>query len=289
MNILSVFTGSFHSAAIYREVRKNGGFYMGYALLVVVITCLLVTMYFTGYVHREIFSARDGKAPFFDDMVRQITTQLPVMTLKNHVLSSSETTPTIIRLSGTAFGLTFENVEAITIDTSGNTTYETMKTPMLITAHDVVMKSENKTEIKSIAELTKDAPETMVLNRAMLDDLANTVITAVHQNLLSFYLVFGGITLFLVIIYMYVMRIIMLLLLGLAGLAIGSMLKTKLKYDTAVALASVSYTPIALLDAVLFALMHYPTSKMVLFLAGCVALFVAIKCSDSPNTTPVVT
>jgi len=281
MKIWSLLTGAF-SASTYRHVRQSGSFYMGYAMLIVLLCTFAVTVHYTLFIHREVFTTQGSKPALFESVVTQIAAQMPPMVLQNNQLMSNDPTPTTIKLNGTAFGENFEGIDIITIDTSGLTTHENMKTPILVTSKDLVFKSERETKIKSIAELTKDGPATMVINRAMIDDLATKTIEGVRGSLTSIYLIFGAIGWFFFAAYMAIMRLFMLLALGLAGLVIGSVSKSPISYASAVGLASVSYAPIAILDTVLFAGLNYPTSKIIMFLAGCVALFMAIKCSSTP-------
>ncbi len=287
MKLWSLFTGIF-KAETYRLARAENNYFIGYAMLIVLLCTFAVAAYYTVFIHREIFTARDGKPALFDDIVTQIAAQVPNMALENNQLMSSEPTPTYIKLSGDVFGENFQDIPIITIDTSGQTTHENMTTPILVGTKDVIFKTDRKTEIKSISEITESLPSTTVINRAMIDDLARATIEGVHGNLTSIYLVFGGIGWFFMFIYMAVLRIIMLLALGAAGLAIGSIIKSPISYASAVGLAAISYTPIAILDTMLFAGLHYPTSKIVLFGAGCVALFAAIKCSNTPDQPQLI-
>jgi hypothetical protein len=279
MNVFQLFVGSFHSADAYRHMRKTATFGMGYTLLLVAVCTLAVTLYYGSFIHREIFGVRDGRVPLFDDMVKQIAAQVPLMTLKDHRLITADAKATTIKISGSAFGESFTDFEFITIDTTGATTHQNMKTPIVITADDVIYRTDSKTEIKTMKELTEDAPSTLVINRAMAEDIANTVIDFVHKHLLTIYLVLGSIAWFFFAAFVYVMRIFMLLALGLIGLAIGSITKNEVNYAAAVSLAALSYTPVALLDTVLFAALGYAPSTSVLFVAGCVTLFTAIKAS----------
>ena len=283
MNLFQLFIGSFHSAAAYRHMRKTATFGMGYALVLVLVTTLFVTVYYSAFIHRELFAARDGKTPFFDDIVQQIVTQVPLTTLHEHSLQTATEEPTTITISGTAFGESFTNFPLITIDTSGTTDYESTDSAMLITHKDIYIRKRDKTEVLSIAELTKDSPNTLVITRAMAQELGEKFTRYVHEHLLTFFLVLGAIAWFFIAAFMYVMRIIMLLLLGLVGLGIASVIRVNLTYAASVSLASLSYTAIALLDTALFTVVRYPTSSTVLLLAGSVALFAAIKASDTPD------
>lgn len=293
MGIFKLFLGSFHSAQAYRQMRKTASFGLGYALVLVLFTTLAVTVYFTAYLHRELLTARDGKPVLVDDVIRQIAGQIPVMTLIKNELKTKEPVKTIITISGSAFGMSFTNAPLITIDTSGSAKHDDMKTPILITNKDFIMKSTDKTEIKSISEFTKDATAPLVINRTMAEDIGEKIIAAIHEHIFGFYLIFGGMAWCIIAIYMYIARICMLLILGLAGIAIAGITKVELSYASAVSLASLSYTPVLLLDTIVFAGFLHSTHVITLFIAGVVTLFAAIKCSNPPaapssHVTPTV-
>jgi hypothetical protein len=288
MPFLSLFMGSFHSAETYRQVRAAGKFFMGYACIVVVLCTLAFTIFFAHFIHREVFVPRGTQPALFDDIVKQIARQLPVMTLQDNQLMSNSSAPTVISVSGVAFGQGFTNLDIITIDTRGQTTHENMKTPVLVNTKEIIFKSDRETKIKSIADLLNNKPTTMVINQAMAESLSDMVITSVRDSLTSIYLIIGTIGWFFIAAYMFVMRMFMLLALGVAGLVIGSVVKSPINYASAVGLAAVSYTPIAILDTVLFAAFQFPTSRLILFVAGCVALFAAIKCSHTPPPRQLV-
>ncbi|MFZ4541991.1 MAG: DUF1189 family protein [Rickettsiales bacterium] len=288
MNIIRLFLGSFYSADTYRAVRTRGGFHMGYALLVVLACTLVVTIYFTAFVHRELFTSRDGKPIVFDNVVQQIAGQVPTMTWQNNSLKSSVPGPTVISISSQAFEASYEEFPIITIDTSGQTTRETMKTPVLITDTELMMKDKKETKIQSLSDMVKDSASTLIINRSLIDDSAKRLIEWTHRSLGTIYFILGGVSWFVFATYLFIVRIFMLLALGLAGLLIGSMTKTKLGYEQAVGLAAVSYTPVAILDTILFAGAGYPAGTLTLFLAGVVALFAAIHCSNPPAAVPIV-
>ncbi len=283
MNIFTLIPASFYSADAYRHMREKASFGMGYALVLVLITTLAVVVYYGNVIHREIFAVRDGKISFFEDMVMQITDQIPLMTLKDGVLVTDVPEATVIRLSGEAFGMGFSDVEIATIDTTGNTTYANMQTPILVTRTDVVYEKDDKKEIKSIAELTEKAPSPMVINRAVATDIGQQLVAWVKDNLTSIYLIFGGMMWAFAIIYVYVARMIMLLLLGLVGIAFAGIRKLDLTYASAVSLASLSYTPVLLLDTVLFIARGDSPSTITLFIAGAVTLIAGIVASYPPK------
>lgn len=281
MRFIETFTGSFHSADTYHRARAARGFFMGYAALVVIICTLAVTLYFGGVIHREIFAARDGGTPVFDNVVRQIAQQIPLMTLKNGALISNSSEPTIIKVSATLFGQSFTDEAVITIDTSGASTHTNMQTPLLITSTELIIKGEKESRIQPLSKLTDQAPPTLLITRAVAMEAADSLIIAVHRSLAEFYIIFGIIAFLCFSIFMIVVRMLMLLALGLAGKIIATLTGNPLDYAAAVRLAAVSYTPLALLDTALFLGCNYAPHRLTLFLAGCVAIYAAIRASQA--------
>ncbi len=286
MRFFQTFIGAFHSASLYRTLRAEPSFRMGYAFVLVMLCAFVVTAYYGIYIHREVFAQRDGKPALFDDVVRQIAGQLPVMTFKDDTLISNADAPTIIRVSGGAFEQQFENLAIITINTSGTADRATMATPVLITSKEIIFKTDKETKIQPLSKFSESLGGTTLINQAVAQDLANRLIKNVHDNIATFYLLLGGIAWFFFAVFMFVMRLFMLLALGAIGLAIGSLMKTPIRYETAVGLASISYTPVAVLDIILFLNLHYSPHMLTLIVAGSVALFAAIHCSHAPTPTP---
>lgn len=287
MNIWQLFTGSFHRAAAYRHMREKQSFGMGYALVLVAVCTLVVTITYGALIHNVVFAVKDGRTPLFDDVVNQIAQQLPVMTLKDGTLKSSSAEPTTIYISANIFDEKVDRFPLITIDTSGNARHDNMPTPVLITDQDmIIQKSDGKKEIQPLSKFDQGNP--LVINRAMAEDSAKNIIAFVHANLGVFYFIVGIVVWFFFTAFIYVMRIVMLLLLGLMGLVMGSILKNKVNYAQSVGLASLSYTPIALLDTVLFAFFANAPSNVTLFACGAVLLFFAIRASGAPKEPVMV-
>lgn len=283
MRFFKTLAGSFHSAALYREVRASGFNHLGYALGLVAFGAAIVVVGITVILHTALFSTREGRLPLFDDVATQIASQLPVMTLNNNTLMTKDPQATIINVDFAIEGEANKPFPLITIDTTGATTHDTMKTPVLVTDKDIIIKTDNKTEIKSLSEFTKDITSPLVINRALAEDMAKRLISYVHDHLFMFYLIFCLVGWGFFTVFMAIMRISMLLVLGLVGLIISALLKSPISYTSAFALAAVSYTPVAVLDLVLFAAIGYPASGSTLLLAGAVALFAAMRVSTTPS------
>jgi Flp pilus assembly protein TadB len=162
-----------------------------------------------------------------------------------------------------------------------------MKTPILITQDEFIVKTDKETKIQPLEKFADGKPATFVINRAVAMDAANSLTAFVHKNIGQFYLFFGGFAWLIFALFAYVLRIFMILILGLAGLLIGSLMRTKLDYSAAVSLAAVSFTPVALLETVILITSGYPVHTSTLFIAGIVTLTAAIVFSKPlPPTSP---
>lgn len=285
MNLFRLIPASFYSAAAYSHMRQNKNFGLGYAFLMVVLTTLVVTLYFTQLIHRELFTARESRPSFMEEMVTQIAAQMPPATMMDGTLVTDKAEITVIYVSGTAFGKTFDNVPLATVDTTGQTTHDTMNTPVLITSKDVIIDKNDKKEIRSLTEFFDEQRGPLIINKAVAQSMAQEVLAGIMDNLATIYLILGTIFWLFAMVYIFVMRLIMLLLLGLVGIAYAGIQKVELSYASAVGLAALSYTPVLLLDAVLFMLRGDSPSTLTLFAAGCVTLIAAITASN-PEKPP---
>ena len=289
MNFLQTFIGAFSSATMYRQVRLRANYEMGYSFLLVAVSTLLLVVATIIWMHGELFTARAGRPALFDDLVHQVAAQMPLMTLQNGQLMTREARSHTITLRIPPHGKNFAGIIATiaTIDTTGTTTRETMKTPVLVTAKDIIIHNKDKTEIHSVADYTKSMPSTLVINRALIDDVAATIIRGAHRHLALFYLIVGGMTWVLIGITFYLMRITMVMALGGAGMLIGMVVKVPVNYAAAVSLAAVSYTPVALIDFLLMLSVGRPPSTHLLFVGGIAMLTVALISSRDETNEPI--
>ena len=275
MRFTQTFIGAFSSADIYRSVRLRAHYEMRYSFFLVTFSALLLVAYFIALAHGELFTARAGKPAAFDDAVRQIAKQLPVMTLQNNQLMTREARSHTINLSVNAFGKHVAGPFA-TIDTTGATTHENMKTFMLVTAQEVVFQSNKKTEIHSLSDYTKNIGNSVVINRAVADDMAANMIRTTHRYLVKAYLILGGVAWVALTLVLYLLRIAMVMVLGGAGMLIGKLLNTPVNYAAAVSLAAISYTPVAVADIILIIGFGKSASPELLMAGGLAMLTVAL-------------
>ncbi len=270
--------GAFSSAETYRQARQRANYEMLYSLVLVTASALLLVGYFITLAHGELFTARADKPAVFDDLVHQIAEQIPVMTVQHNQLMTREARSYTITLHANVFGQTLKGPVA-TIDTTGTTTRENMKTSVLVTATEVILRTKEKTEIHSLADYTKTMRGALVINRALAEDVSATIIRSVHRHLVKFYLIVGGTSWVVFSLVLYVLRITMVMALGVVGLLIGAATHTKTNYATAVSLAAISYTPVAIADLILITVFSRSASTLVLFAGGVVMLIAAFIAS----------
>jgi hypothetical protein len=282
MNVFQLFAGSFYSSAAYRQMRASANFGMGYALFVVCVTTLFVMLYYGAPVYVVSFMGHEGKPALFDQVVRQISDQAPVMTLKSGTLATRDPKATTINIAG-SYGKQDFDMPFITIDTTGDHTTENTGTPILVTNKELLIQSGNTWKPQSLIDLTKNGPDTIIINHAVADEIGTHFTNYIHEHLFEYFLILW----FFFIVCLFVVSFFILLTLGLIGLAIGSLVRSPLSFAAAVGLASLSFTPVAVLDALLLTVIGYAAHVLTLLLAGTVTLYAAIKCSD-PATPAAV-
>ena len=282
MNVFQLFTGSFHSAAAYRHMRAKANFGMGYALFVVALMTLFVMLYYSLPIYNTAFMAQGDQPPLFDQLARQVADQAPVMTLKGDTLATKTPDATIITING-HYGQEHFKVPFITVDTTGTTDTDNATTPILVTAKELLVRSKDTWKPQPLSDFTKNGPGIILINHAVADELAERAIAYAHSHFFQYFIL---IWLFF-IICLFVVSFFLLLVLGLIGLLISSFIKSPLSFGAAVGLASLSFTPVALLDAVLLTVFGYAAHAITLLFAGSVTLYAAIKCSEPQPIKPL--
>ena len=282
MNVFQLFFGSFHSSAAYRQMRANASFGMGYALLVVTICSLFVLLYYSSQVYTAMFLPRDGKPAMFDQMMQDVADQMPVMTMKSGTLATKNPEATIITIKG-SYGTENFNVPIATIDTTGKTDTSNATTPVLINAKQLLVRDKGNWSPQMLTDFTKNAPDTIIINHAVAEEMATAASSYIHNSLAEYFILAW----FFFIICLYVVSFFLLLVLGCIGLVIASLVRSPLSFGAAVGLASLSFTPVAILNVLLLTAFGYAAHTITLLVAGTVTLYAAIRSSD-PATRPAV-
>ena len=277
MQFLDLFLGSFHSTAAYAHMRyERKGLGLAYNFMFVGLTTLIFAIYAMAMMNTTLFAARDGKKPLFDDLVLQVVEQLPEMVVKDGAVTVNAPQPHYIRLH--IDSLRGQRIEGtlLTIDTTGATTYQNMRTPMLLNRTELVTRNRGETKIHAIREYADPAEPAINLDRAKIRQFGNDVIDWVHGHLIKLLLILGialwiGLTLVL-----YLLRIFMTLVLGVGGLIIGSITKSPIDYATAIRLSALAYTPVAIADGIVLAMSGTGLPTWMLITLGLVMLHAAM-------------
>lgn len=264
MGFWAKFSGAFHSPATYLHVRyqeKNWG--LMYGLLVVALMTLIGCAWMFFMFQLMVLSPHNGQPPLLDRMVGQMSDQLPELKIERGVLSVNAPQPVTIYTQDNVDGTDVRGA-LVTIDTTGQVTYATMQTPILVTAHEIITRDrQGKVELHPITDLT-DVVNKPVLTR---DDVRGYLIgfaEGVHRYYLYGLPIIWGICCFV----FFLGRAVMLLVLGVVGYMAGKVLQAPMNYMTGVRLAALAYTPLALFDTLAFVLVFKTASAFTMGALG---------------------
>lgn len=281
MDFFRTIAGSFFAASTYRTAMNGKGYGLLYSFLLVIGTSLIFTIWGMAAMHRFLFVGQDGGRPRLEAALHQIADQLPVMTIDKGQLQTQRPEASII-----TFRFDGENIYSFaTIDTTGATTHENCTTPILITAKEliVIKRDEGKREVYALDKYFSGQKGPLVINRALAADTVDGLIAWLKTHRFTIYLTLGSFALGTMAGVCYVLRICMLLVLGLAGLLIANILRQTITYETAVRLAAVSYTPVALIDLLVWVTSWNAASTLALLGSGIVMLTAAMLVNrDAP-------
>lgn len=283
MQFFDTLIGSFHSATLYARLRREGHYAFGYSFLLVAMCTLSTVIYVMTLLNQLAFTAHDGKPPVFDRIVLQIAQQLPTMSWHHQQLQTDVPGPTVIRLVLDLDGKS-RVFDLATIDTSGATTPDNAKTPVVIDQVNVSVKNSEKTEIHALAKFAKNLPETMIINRALIDESAQRLIRGVHASLTEFYALLGLCVWLALVVYCYIARIVTLFVLAAAASLITRTRGAKIPMPQAMAIAAVSFTPVALANTLAFIFTAHSASPVVVLLAGAVTFWAALRGSTDVSS-----
>lgn len=275
MNFFKILVGSFYNPGAYvlsRGLPMSKG--LIYSLLLVMLSTAVIMIAGGSFIHRTFLQAEEGKQPPLDAFVMNIAEQVPVMVLQDGVLQVKAEQPHVIY-----FEFEGKRYPFITIDTTGHSDLHTMHTPVLVTAREIYAKSRSDTKVYRLEELGSKSTSPLIINRAMATDAATRALEWLHGNAWKIYL-WVGIPAWLVGVFVaYMLRVIMLMALGLVGLIVSEALKQKVTFETSVQIATVSYTPIALVSTAALCFTGHTTHTLLLFTLGTMMLCVGFVVS----------
>lgn len=261
-----------------RYARKGLG--LAYNFILVALTSLLFVIYAMAMLNSTLFAAKDGKKPLFDDAIAQITEQMPEMIVENGIVTVTSPQPHYIKLRVTLMGNPVEGT-LMTIDTTGTTTHQNMRTPLLLTNKEIIARSKDEIKIHPISEYHKPGEPPLNLDRTTIQKFSELVVRWVHDNIVKLVLGVSIVLWLSVTLFLYLMRLAMVLALGVAGLVIGSITKSPIDYAAAMRLSALAYTPVTVADAAVMALTGHPLPHGILFVLGVVMLHSAMQITRS--------
>lgn len=284
MGFIGTFKGSFFSDALYRHVRYHGrGHGFIYALWLVAMQMLAGVVFITGLLLFGAVASDVNPIKLADAAIRQTAAQWPAMrvhadgTVDVHAQQPHHI---VIDLSAFAPKPGKELYPFITIDTTGAVTASNFQAPILITRDTVVIRDDKETKIRPLSEFTQGMKESRTITNPDARRMGEDLIAWVHAWGWLAYIVFAALLWAMMTALFFLMRLCMLFALGLAGKLIGEFFNKPVTYETATRMASVAYTPVAVLDMVALGLLGTHLSWLVLLLLGTSSLMLAFHASD---------
>lgn len=281
MRFWPTFIAAFHSRVLYQTLRQSGHYALGYSLKLVALTTFIAVVSGGFALHRFAFSAVDGNTPRFDAAVTQLARQLPTMSLHDGRLKTDKAEATTIRLEIPGPEGEARNFALAVIDTTGRTTPGTTDVPIVIDERNLYVTTKQKTEIHPLHKFFKNAPQTLIINRALIDEQASQLIARTHASLTKLYLVFGSLAWMLLLMIDYAGRLTLLVLLAGCAAAIDAARGGNLGFARTMAISAVSFTPLAAIDILSFVFTARGVSTPLLLAGGAVALVVALRAGRS--------
>lgn len=277
MNFFKTMIGSFYSPAVFAQARApQAGMNLLYSFLLVLLTSLVVTVIGVNTADRLLMQPTDSQAPLLDRVVNDLASQVPVMVLQNGVLKVNETQPYVMNIhTGDAETPTFA---VVTIDTTGASTVHNMETPVLITAREVYFRGNNDTKVYPLKQ-SDDDTKPLIINQAVAMNTATRGLEWLHQNIWKIYLGAGAAIWITFALVAYVLRLVMLMALGLVGLLLGNIWKPTVDFSTAVRIAAVAYTPVAICSAAALCITGGEPKALALFAFGALVVAAALMVS----------
>lgn len=269
---------SFYSAPLYRQVQMQAGHGFMYSLKLVFVTAILTALLYAPTaqrLHREVFIGTQGRPAVMDDVFAQIAAQTPLMMMYHHKLVADERRAHTIRLRAVINGEVLEG-DMITVDTTGATTHTNMPTPVLITATDIITQEKNEARIKSFKEILPEDGKPIRITPEYVEAKLGHLSQLIKERLPAFYALIGVVALLVGVFAMYLLRVFLLVVLALGGKLLAALLHVKIGFDGLMRLSAVSFTPVALLGAVITYVTAGSVSVLWILLCGWVMLAAAI-------------
>lgn len=250
MRFFTTLFRSFYDLTLYHEVRSS---WSGWALGITSLffTLLAATGITIGMVmlHQALLADQpDGKPGVMAEALGQIAEQWPDLQLANNQLSSDAPMPQVITIDVTLFGERIQE-DFLTIDTSGATTYENMKTPMLLTSSELIVEQRGEHRIRPLAEVFAETEQPKLLDRAYMQGVAEKMVNAAETDGWKIAL-FSGVMVWLFLVPALIFaRYLLVIPVAALGLIAAQIMRRSLSYEAAIRVIAVALLPVTLLDA----------------------------------------
>ena len=247
---------SFFSKSLYRDVGKH---WRGTGLLYLLVVLALVWIPTIIKGHLEMSKWVDGDS-------KEITKQIPAITITKGRVSTDVTTPYFIKDPKTGSDIAV-------IDTTGeHETLENTDAKLLLTKSKVIVsKNEMETQTYDLSGI-----QSFYLDRPKVENW----LTAVRRW-------FVPVLYPLAVIFSFIFRAIQILIYALVGLLFARILHANLDFKTLMRLAAIAITPVLVLDLILeFVPRHIPRWSLIGIVIALGYLFFAVKVNAEPEDVP---
>ena len=247
---------SFFSKSLYRDVGKH---WRGTGLLYLLVVLALVWIPTMVKGHFEMSRWVEGDS-------KEITKQIPAITISKGQVSTDVTTPYFIKdpKTGTTIAI---------IDTTGQyQTLEDTDAKLLLTKSKVIIsKSTMETQTYDLSGI-----QSFYVDRARVEGWLGTISRW-----------FGPVLYPLGLIFSFIFRAIQILIYALVGLLFAKILHANLDFKTLMRLAAISITPVLVLDLLFgFLPVHIPGWSLLGIVIALGYLFFAVKVNAEPEDVP---
>lgn len=247
---------SFFSKSLYRDVGKH---WRGTGLLYLLVVLALVWIPTIIKGHLDMSRWVDGDA-------KEITKQIPAITISKGQVSTDVTTPHIIKDPKTGTDIAI-------IDTTGE--YETLENTdakfLLTKSKLIVNKNASRSETYDLSGV-----QSFYVDRTHVE---SWLVTARHWLFPVLYP--------LALIFSFIFRAIQILIYALVGLLFARILHANLDFKALMRLAAISITPVLILNLLFeFVTFHIPWWSLIGIVISLAYLFFAVKVNAEPEDVP---
>lgn len=250
-NIFQAIWMSFYSKKLYQDVATHWGGKAFLYMLVLLALCWVVLTIQMQHSLNSLYRAQGDK----------LAAQMPVLTIKDGVISTPENHPYVITNPDT-------NEKLAVIDTTGQyTTTQQANTRLLVTQNTIIMQTDpNETKTYQLSKTVNARIDPNDINGFLKKNLRFAWI--------FFFIIF--------LIASYIFRIIQALVYALIGKFFGLIAGVKLSYDQILQIALVAVTPAVILATILNIFnITFPYQYLLYFILAMIYLFFGIKSNKS--------